>query len=168
MIKLTQFTRNDIPRLVSWIPDAKFTLQWAGPKYSFEKLKENLIEGIIESEKPNPEIFLFNGHNSAQNEVVGHIQLLKIDYKKKEGRIGKVIICNEFRKSGFGKEMVKELCNFAFSSLFLSKLTLAVYDFNAAAIRTYEGIGFVKIEFKQNVHNLFGMTWNSYEMELRK
>ena len=35
MIKLKVFTTEDISKLISWIPNKEFCLQWAGPQYSF-------------------------------------------------------------------------------------------------------------------------------------
>jgi len=168
MIKLTKFENSDISQLISWIPDARFALQWAGPKYEFHNLKENIQSALCESQKPNPTIFLFNAYCSDCNKTVGHIQLLQINVEKKEGRIGKVLICDKYRGNGYGIKMVEELCKFSFNHVLLDRLTLAVYDFNTIAIKAYEKIGFKKLHFIKNATIYAGENWNSFEMELSK
>jgi RimJ/RimL family protein N-acetyltransferase len=166
MIELTVFTKEDIQRLLSWVPDSRFTLQWAGPKYSFDKLEENLIEAISEASKPNPSIYIFNCLNTKKNKIIGHIQILRIDRDKKEGRIGKVLICKEYRGLGYGEKMVQAICKFGFEKQMLNKLTLAVYDFNLTAIKTYEKIGFKKIKYEKESIKYKEECWGSYEMEI--
>ncbi|MBN2041070.1 MAG: GNAT family N-acetyltransferase [Spirochaetes bacterium] len=168
MIELTKFTKKDILRLLSWVTDSRFTLQWAGPKYSYDKLEENLNEAILEASNPNPNIYIFNCLNLNDNKIIGHIQLLRIDREKKEGRIGRVLICNEYRGSGYGEKMVEAVCKFGFEKVMLRKLTLAVYDFNLSAIKTYERAGFIKTEYQISSTDFREEKWSSYEMALVK
>lgn len=145
-----------------------FALQWAGPKYEFQNLQKNIQSAFCESLKPNPAIFLFNAYCSDCNKIVGHIQLLQINFEKKEGRIGKVLIYDKYRGNGYGIKMVEELCKFAFNHVLLERLTLAVYDFIIIAIKAYEKIGFRKLHFIKNAVMYAGENWNSFEMDLTK
>lgn len=45
-IKLKRFSYEEIPQLISWIPNKEFLLQWAGPSYTFEVLEKQLKNGI--------------------------------------------------------------------------------------------------------------------------
>ena len=165
MIKLTKFSSNDIPRLISWVPDARSVLQWAGPTYTFDQLEDNLTSAVTESIKQSPTIYMFNALDTESNKIVGHTQLLKIDFDKKEGRIGKVLICKEYRGQNFGTNMVEEIIAFAFENLSLNRLTLAVYELNLPAIKVYESLGFEKIFLNLDAVTFNDEKWNAFEME---
>jgi hypothetical protein len=45
-IKFQEVTKNDFKIVTSWIPDARSSANWAGPKVKFTIKLEQLIEAI--------------------------------------------------------------------------------------------------------------------------
>lgn len=43
LIKLEKFSKNEIPKLLSWIPNKEFLLQWGGSSYSIFCWKSNFL-----------------------------------------------------------------------------------------------------------------------------
>ena len=151
MIKLFKFEPTDISRLVGWIPDAGFLLQWAGPKYIFPLDSGQLMLALDGTMGEQPSHFMFKAIYMAEEEVVGHIELMAVDYEKRTARLGRVLIgANEMRGKGFGKQMIHTALKFGFGELNLNEIDLGVFDFNRSAIKCYQNIGFQQYEIRQN------------------
>lgn len=160
MIKLRRFGEGDIERLIKWIPDDRFLLQWAGPKYKFPLDAEQLLATLKATEGPYPHHLMFAAVCQTSGEVIGHIELMGIDYEKSSAHLGRVLIGNpEHRSKGYGKEMVRETIRFAFDTLNLSTISLCVFDFNIEAITAYEAVGFVEFDRKPNARRYKNEHW---------
>lgn len=142
-LELKQFTEEDIPEIVSWIPNKEFLLQWAGPSYTMEFLETQLREDLNKNLEENSKGMLFSAKNSVTSETVGHIQLLGIDKANMSARICRVIVNNSFRNNGIGLKMINEVLKIAFDELKLHRVDLGVFSFNKSAIACYEKAGFV-------------------------
>lgn len=169
MIKLERFTKSDIDRLISWIPDDRFLLQWAGPKYSFPLDAQQLHTTLTSSNTRQPEHLAFKAVDTDSTKVIGHIELMNIDHTVKSAHIGRVLIGPaKDRGKGRGIQMLKQLIDFAFEDLGLIALTLSVFDFNSSAIQCYKKLGFEQIEFKKNARKYRNENWNLIVMKLEK
>ena len=136
MIKLCKFEETDISKLLEWIPDARFLLQWADPKYIFPLNKGQLMMELDGTKGYQPSHFMFKAIYVADKEAVGHVELMAIDYDKKTARLGRVIIGqNEMRGKGYGNQMIQAALTFGFEKLNLNEIDLGVFDFNSSAIR---------------------------------
>ena len=80
MIELRAFEETDIPRLLGWVPDARFLLQWAGPQYKFPLDASQLLQTLTTTRGDRPSCFMFKALRKAEGDVVGHIELMKINY----------------------------------------------------------------------------------------
>jgi Acetyltransferases, including N-acetylases of ribosomal proteins len=75
--------------------------------------------------------------------VVGYSALYNIDFVKKEGEFGRLLIDKE--KSGLkglGVDVSAATCLTGFGALELEKIYLSVYEKNISAVKTYERCGF--------------------------
>lgn len=143
-IKLEKFNYDDIPQLISWIPNKEFLLQWAGPSYTLELLEKQLQSDIDIMLQDEPKSMMFNAKVIESNESVGHIQLLWIDKVNMSARIGRVLVGKEeYRNKGIGLEMINATLNIAFNELNLHRVDLGVFDFNLSAIECYKKAGFI-------------------------
>lgn len=144
LIKLEKFNFTDIPKLISWIPDKEFLMQWGGPGYSITLLEEQLSKEIEMMSVENPHNLMFSVKLISNNELVGHIQLLGIDRTNMSARIGRVLVGEEtYRNKGIGRQMIDAVLEVAFDSLNLHRVDLGVFDFNKSAIACYEKAGFI-------------------------
>jgi RimJ/RimL family protein N-acetyltransferase len=167
MIKLEKFKSNGIPKLVSWIPDKEFLLQWGGPGYSISLLKEQLYNEIKVMEDDDPKNLMFSAKAIENDEMIGHIQLLGIDRTNMSARIGRVLVGeNGNRNKGIGLQMVNGILEIAFNRLHLHRVDLGVFDFNKGAIACYEKAGFI-IEGKfRECRKIDGQYWSLLNMSI--
>ena len=168
MIKLQPFNENDFNALIEEIPDARFLLQWAGPKYRFPLDKAQLQGTLSETLGQQPKITMFKAVLSHTMETVGHIQLMSIDYNIKACSMGRVLIYSKYRGKGFGKEMVTMAVQHAFEILGINEIMLGVFDFNKTARAVYKNVGFVAFEFDNAAVAFENEKWNRIRMKIQK
>ena len=167
MIELQRFDESDIPRLISWIPDAQFLLQFAGPEYTFPLNSTQLMATLEKSKGDRPSHFMFKALLMPEKSVVGHIELMAVDYERKSTRLGRVLIGEaRLRGKGYGTAMIAEAIIVAFTEINLEEITLAVFDFNRSAIASYKKVGFREYEFRPNARQIGGELWNLIMMKL--
>lgn len=168
LIKLLPFDKSDYPRLIAEIPDARFLLQWAGPRYTFPLDNVQLNDTLARSRGEKPSYLVFKAVTSGSQDTVGHVQLMNIDYEIRSSSLGRILIFRKHRGSGFGHEMVKKVLRIAFSELDLNELTLGVFDFNDAAIRIYRKSGFSELQRIEEAREFEGASWNLIRMKLSR
>ena len=168
MIRLETFSENDFSQLIWAIPDSRFLLQWAGPKYTYPLDDAQLNDTLAKTNGEQPSYKVFKATQTDGSEVIGHIQLMDIDYNNSSCMLGRVLIFPEYRDRGSGKEMVKLVVEYAFKELCLHEITLSVFDFNQSAIATYQGTGFVEYQFKKGARKFQNEKWNLIKMKLHK
>lgn len=167
MLKLRKFERTDFPLLIGWIPDARFLLQWAGPGYSFPLDEKQLIDNQRKAESHPPQKFIFKAILAPDDEVIGHIELVRHIGSLLKGRLARVLIGPAARRGQeHGAEMVRLTVKFGFEKLNFSEIDLSVFDFNHAAIACYEKIGFHRHQFIEGACRFEDESWNGYRMKL--
>lgn len=167
LIKLEKFNCNEISKLISWIPNKEFLLQWGGPSYSMSLLEEQLLNEIKTMSVENSKNIMFSAKLVSNNQMVGHIQLLGIDRKNMSARIGRVLVGEkEFRGKGIGLQMVNSILDIAFNEMNLHRIDLGVFDFNKSAIACYQKAGFI-IEGKlRECRKIDGQYWSLLNMSI--
>ena len=71
-----------------------------------------------------------------------------------------------FRGRGFGTALMREVVRLGFDVLKLHRLQLSVFDFNEAAIRCYERVGFVREPLLREARKGSDGYWNIVQMGL--
>lgn len=168
MIELQPFKESDFSKLIAEIFDARFLLQWAGPKYTYPLDAVQLSDTLANTIGEKPFFRVFKAIKSDTSEAVGHIQLMDIDYNAASCVLGRVLIFQKYRGNGFGKLMVQAAVKFAFENLHLAEVTLGVFDFNTPAIHTYKSIGFAEFQFNKSARQFQNESWNVIKMKLNK
>jgi RimJ/RimL family protein N-acetyltransferase len=165
LIKLERFTSEEIPKLISWIPDKQFLLQWGGPSYTYELMEEQFQNDINMISEKNPKILMFSAKMVGSNETIGHIQLLGIDRVNMSARIGRVLVGQkEIRSKGLGLQIVNGVLDIAFDKLNLHRVDLGVFDFNKSAIACYEKAGFIIEGNLRECRKINGQYWSLLNM----
>ncbi len=77
---------------------------------------------------------------------VGYISLKGVRDGGAGAEVGLAIMDRRYRGRGLGTEALRQACIHAFRDLELSLLELTVFPDNAAAIRSYEKVGFVRTD----------------------
>jgi len=166
-IKLEKFSYKEIQKLVSWIPNKDFLLQWAGPSYSMELLEKQLKNDIDIMLEKNSHNLMFSAKLIGSNETVGHIQLLGIDRENMSVRIGRVLVGeSENRNKGIGLKMINSILDIAFNELNLHRVDLGVFDFNESAIACYKKAGFIIEGTFRDCRKINGQYWSLINMSI--
>jgi RimJ/RimL family protein N-acetyltransferase len=163
MIRLERFTRDDIDRLIGWITTPEFLIQWAGPEFGFPLDRRQLEKHIKLAGVKPPDRLIFKIADPTG--VIGHVELGAIDRLNRAAKVGRVLIGTETRRGrGAAAEALEILCAIAFEDLNLHRLELAVYDFNHAAIRCYEKVGFRHEGLRRDSVRMGEVYWNTCVM----
>ena len=167
MFTLEPFTLADCDRLIGWVPDARFLLQWAGPAYTFPLTREQLARTLAHTQQHPPAHLMFKLVETPGDRVLGHIELMGINPTERRAHIGRVLIDPAVRGHGLGTELMTLLIRHAFGPLGLDTLTLSVFTFNTPAIACYERLGFATVE-KLPPRTFENETWDLLRMQLTK
>jgi len=106
---------------------------------------------------------IFTAVELETGETVGHAELDRID-PGRSAHVCRVIVDPDRRGRGIGTAVMDELCRIAFEDLGVARLTLNVYEWNAAAIASYEKLGFRT----GAVGTETGGDWAYHSMELER
>jgi hypothetical protein len=78
LIELQPFSEGDFSQLMTEIPNARFLLQWVGPKYTFPLDAAQLSDSLAYSNGEKPSFKIFKVIRSDTTRTVGHVQLMGI------------------------------------------------------------------------------------------
>lgn len=144
-ITLRQFMRDDSARLIDWVDKngPEFFVQWAGTAFEFPLDESQLEAHLSEAEGPEASRRLFAAVDDASGEVVGHVELSRIDRANRSATISRLLVGEpSARGKGLGSQIVSCLLDIAFGEMQLDRVELYVLEFSLPAIRVYEGLGF--------------------------
>ena len=161
MIKLEKFDKSAYGALLSWVDSEESLMQFAGSHLSYPLTSEQLDR----SEK-DPNRYSFSVIEVATGEHIGHCEAYLQDKSVKLGRV--IIGPVSKRGKGFGRQVIVALVDFGFKELGRSTIELNVFDWNAAAIRCYEKVGFrinPGVTFERKVKD---QTWTALNMVLER
>jgi RimJ/RimL family protein N-acetyltransferase len=166
-IRLEPFTEADIERLIDWIPTAEFLLQWGGSGFDFPLTRRQLLAGLDRSRVELPDRLIYRVVAADTTEVVGHGEILSLDRRNRSAVLGRILVGSpELRGTGIGRQLVRELLRVCFEELRLHRVSLRVYDFNAAAIHCYEKAGFQREGLQRDIHKIGDQYWSVYTMSV--
>lgn len=101
-MKLRPFSIEDAPVILSWIKDKTDFRKWSADRYSsYPPKPEDML-----AQYANDIIFPFTAIDDA-GKVIGHIILRYPDSSKTVIRLGFIIIDNQLRGKGYGKQMLE-------------------------------------------------------------
>ncbi len=172
MISLELMEKEDLQKIIEWNTNksADYLLQWAGPKFTYPLMLDELERYFMEEVHDlNSDILLYKIILVSTNEIIGTIELREIDKVNKIARVCRFLIGkNTNRAKGIGKKVLEEILRNGFEDRGLEKITLGVFDFNTSAIKCYEKVGFIKKNFIENARKSSTGYWNLYEMAISK
>ena len=100
-----------------------------------------------------------------EGKVVGHIMLRYPDSSKTVIRFGFVIVDDNLRGKGYGKQMLQLAIEKAKNEFGAKMITLGVFDNNPSAFHCYESVGFKVIG--TDSYLIDGEEWTGKEMEIK-
>ena len=157
---LRPFDINDAPVILSWIKDKTEFRKWSADRYPEypPKPKDMLMQYAGNN------VFPFTAIDD-NGKIVGHLILRYTDSSKTAIRLGFIIIDNQLRGKGYGKQMLELAIQKAKQNYNANKITLGVFDNNPSAIRCYESVGFITTG--TDTYLIDGEEWTGKEMEIQ-
>ncbi len=156
---LRPFTINDAPIILSWIKDETAFRKWSADRYPvYPPMPEDML-----AQYESGVIFPFTAIDG-EGKVVGHIMLRYPNLSKTVIRLGFVIVDDNLRGKGYGKQMLRLAIQKAKNEFGAKKITLGVFDNNPSAFHCYESVGFKVIG--TDSYQIDGEEWTGKEMEI--
>lgn len=141
LIYLRPAERDDLPRFVEWLSDARTTRTLVFVSPLSQALEERWFEERLEHHGRDRWHFVIC--RLADDRPVGVIDLHEIDPHNGSAGLGIVIGSPDDTGQGYGSDALRAILRFGFGELRLERVWLDVYDFNERARQLYERVGFV-------------------------
>lgn len=139
-VRLTAFRADDAVEMVRWYEDAD-TLRKLDTDFAYPKtLQELQAPEYLQSRSSNSVQFAIRIRNS--DELIGFVALHSIEWNNQTGLLSIGIGDPANRRKGHGTDALQLALRYAFYELNLNRVGLDVIEYNKAAIRAYEKVGF--------------------------
>ncbi|MBH1988579.1 MAG: GNAT family N-acetyltransferase [Myxococcaceae bacterium] len=167
-ICLRSLVRNDDFRVRKWLSDpyiVEMTFVIPGPE------QRKLLPFDVRTMDQYIEILLSDRHRKtyaieASGQHIGNIGLKEIDVERKKAELFIEIGEAKFRSKGIGKAAMMILMDYFFHQMGYQEMILEVLEFNKAALRVYEQIGF-RLSHRSSWHcDAQGRYWQVWLMRL--
>ncbi len=172
MVKLEHLERRDIEKIIEWNKDKSedFLLQWAGSQYKYPLTEEQIHQRLIAgANKEDSDTYIYKIISSESGEMLGTIELSKIDRINRTARVCRFLIGEEQQRgAGIGRAALEQAVKKGFTVFKAEKIYLGVFDFNTNAIKCYESVGFKKEKLTENARKAKNGFWNIYEMAITR
>lgn len=165
MLRLRPYKACDARTITKWIKSEYAFRQWSADRYDHYPITPDDMNSYYDRDKNTDCIFGMTAFDKSG--VVGHFTMrYPREQDQNEIRLGFVIVDDEKRGMGFGKEMLLLAVQYAFDFLKVDKVSLGVFENNIAAVRCYKSCGFREVKTDQvEKYSCMGEIWSCIEME---
>ncbi len=163
MLKIRDYQKSDAEYIASWCENKTVFHMWCADQYGTYPITGDDINTYYDGKGKNQgyKLTAFD-----ENGIVGHFTVRMLRDQNNVARIGFVIINNERRGQGFGKEMIRLALDYARKKLNAEKATLEVFEDNQAAYNCYKSVGFKETDPKKTeIYDILGEKWVCRELE---
>lgn len=165
-IKLRAYKSTEVERVLSLIEENNLrdtlSIGTIFPlSYEFQK---NFMEKNL---APNGELFNFAIEDLESNNYIGGCGINSLDRKNSVATIG-LWIGKEYHGHGFGSDTLRVLCKFLFEEMNIHKIKLNYFEFNKAARKCYEAVGFKEEGRNRKELYRYGKYYDTINMGLFK
>jgi len=141
LIYLRPAERDDLPRFVRWLSDARTSRTLALVSPLSLPIEERWFEDMLEHHGQDRWHFVIC--RLVDDRPVGSIDLHQLDMRNGSAGLGIAIGQPDDTGQGYGSDALRAMIAFGFGELRLERIWLDVYDYNERARRVYERVGFV-------------------------
>lgn len=162
MLRLRPYRKSDAERIVSWLKDEESFRKWSADRYERYPVTADDINQNYEACEAAGEFYEMTAFD--EDGICGHFILRFTDKELLHLRLGFVIVDDEKRGRGYGREMMRLALEYGFRVLKASEISIVVFDNNPAAIRCYEAAGFRKAEYQKDCLTYQDQKWSAYKL----
>lgn len=152
---------TDFPYIQRWLQDEKIHFLWCAGMLQYPLQLDSFRELLRK--------------NAAQWEDCPYIVTddagkpmgffcMNINYPENYGFLKFIVLDNERRGHGVGRDMICLICRFAFEMTGVSSVKVNVFDVNKAAVGCYRKAGFSEENMEVNALAFHNETWNRIHM----
>ena len=171
MLKLRPYKPADAATVISWCKDEVSFRKWTSDRYdAYPITAEDMNNKYIANNGDCAEQDNFYPFTAFDEEgAVGHLIMRYTDEKRTTLRFGFVIVDDAKRGRGYGKELLRLSLKYAFEVFNADRVTLGVFENNAAAYHCYKAAGFKDVPLSEPIScELCGARWSILELALTK
>ncbi|MHB8131717.1 MAG: GNAT family N-acetyltransferase [Mobilitalea sp.] len=164
MVRLRPFKFCDAKYLLEWVQEEHLFTMWCANKFEYPLTHEQIL--VYKDTYENDEQgWIFTALDES-GLPIGHLLMRRANYTNLSIHFGFVIIDENHRGHGYGKEMVELAVKYAFDILKVKKVTLGVFANNPAAHNCYKSVGFVDKKFYEDFFPYKDEKWGLYDMQV--
>ena len=116
---------------------------WHLTSWAKTPLGRSAVKRLFEEREMSITDDSFAIHPTGEKAPVGVISLMNLSEANESAELSVIVGSPDDRSHGYGAEAIGLIVRYAFEDLGLNRVGLSVFDFNDAAISTYERLGFV-------------------------
>lgn len=158
MLILRPFELRYSSTLISWIPDERSLMLFAGPIWTFPLTEQQILD---DHQRRNIQAFVAL-HNDT-NDIIGYGEIHpSVEYFK----LARIIIGRtQYRGHGYGRQLVQLLLDYGHQELKYAQCRLNVFIENTPALSLYQRLGFRKINSAPIYRQCMHEQWEIAEMQ---
>lgn len=163
MMVLRPFKNQDAYTITGWIRDETALRKWSADRYErFPLRPEDIISQYAGHEYSDT---LFPMTAVDESGIVGHLIMRFPDDDRSVIRFGFVIVDDQRRGVGYGKQMLSVAIDYAVKEFQIRKIILGVFENNPEAHYCYQAIGFRDVATAEfEYYHVMGEKWKCLEM----
>ena len=164
MLRLRPYKACDAETVVSWIGDEVSFRKWCADRFDSYPISADDLNRHYDTFSAADWFFPMTAFD--ETGVCGHLIMRFTDQEKTVLRFGFVIVDDQKRGIGLGKQMLLLAIRYAFEFLGAHKVTIGVFDNNEPAYRCYLSSGFHPAENEDfEYYSVLGEAWRCIELE---
>ena len=140
-VELRRHARENYSLYAEWYGDAEV---WHLTSWTSAPLSRSAVERLFQEREKSVADDSFAIHVKDGQEPIGVISLMNVSEANVSADLSVILGPSEKRDRGYGADAISTLLDYAFGELELHRVGLSVFEFNEAAIATYEKLGFRK------------------------
>jgi diamine N-acetyltransferase len=163
LVSLGPLRREAIHQYVRWMNDFSTTRTLAIQPRPMTLEQET---AWYEQAATNEQEHNFSIFERSSGRLIGNCGMFNIVLPHRRAEVGIVIGESDARGRGYGTEAMRLLLDYAFTAAGMHSVMLWVYEFNPAARRCYEKVGFREIGRRRESRWLNGRFWDEIAMDI--
>ena len=161
-MELRPFRHADIPSLLAWFQTPAELVQWGGPARRFPLDEAQMLALLAETDGAHPTRRIWAGDRHSTLAAIASV----VDGRQGTALLTMVGIAPATRGQGLAAAFIGQILNTVFQDPAIERLELNVYTFNAAALRLYDALGFVREGVRRSLARVGEERWDAVHFSM--
>lgn len=171
MLYLRPYKKGDAEVIISWCRDEALFRKWTGDRYpSYPITADDMNHKYFDCNGDCAETDTFCPLTACdENGIAGHFIMKTVGGSHRILRISFVIVDDQKRGRGYGREMIRLALESAFRIAGAERVTLGVFENNKPAYACYQALGFRPVPTERPREcKVLGEMWNIIELAVNR